>query len=750
MMDRSLEEKFLSQYRDDTAIYLRWACLLGAAIMIGFIWQDAYISINGNKASSVRIFGALPVSALVWYLSRNLGARRYISYISAFFWMTYACLIATIFIIYGPGPYGLTSTIGVGSFFILLVGIFTFSNLRFWASLSVGLSTLLVYAVSVALWTKVDFVDFILGDFLTAVAIVAGTATKTLFTDRARRRLFETSELLHESYAGVEQQVRERTSELQVINAQLAAEIAVRKAVEEKLQASESRFRMYFEKSADAIVILDSRTHRLENANVAALSMLRCSAEEIIGRHPADFSPENQPNGQPSREKNAEMIAMAQQQGFHRFEWIHQSPHRPPFPVEVVLTSIDDELSPFIVATWRDITDRKQAEEEKTKLEGRLQQSQKMDTVGRLAGGVAHDFNNMLGVILGHTEMAIELVDPSHPLHINLREIRNAAKRSADLTRQLLAFARKQTIAPKVLDLNETVVGILIMLQRLIGEDIRLVWQPGANLWPVKVDPSQIDQILANLCVNARDAIAGVGKVIIETEDIRLDEDYCVNHVGFVPGEYVLLVVNDDGCGMDTNTLGKLFEPFFTTKEMGKGTGLGLATVYGIVKQNNGFINVHSELDQGTTFRIYLPRYMGNEEQVRTQGPQAPLILGEETLLVVEDEPSLLTLSTLLLEKQGYRVLAAGTPGEAIRLAEKHAGEIHLLMTDVVMPEMNGRELAQKLLSLYPHLKCLFTSGYTANVIAHHCVLDNSVFFIQKPFSGNDLATKVQEALNQK
>jgi PAS domain S-box-containing protein len=302
------------------------------------------------------------VSALVWYLSRNLGARRYISYIRAFFWMTYACLIATIFIIYGPGPYGLTSTIGVGSFFILLVGIFTFSNLRFWASLSVGLSTLLVYAVSVALWTKVDFVDFILGDFLTAVAIVAGTATKTLFTDRARRRLFETSELLHESYAGVEQQVRERTSELQVINAQLAAEIAVRKAVEEKLQASESRFRMYFEKSADAIVILDSRTHRLENANVAALSMLRCSAEEIIGRHPADFSPENQPNGQPSREKNAEMIAMAQQQGFHRFEWIHQSPHRPPFPVEVVLTSIDDELSPFIVATWRDITDRKQAE----------------------------------------------------------------------------------------------------------------------------------------------------------------------------------------------------------------------------------------------------------------------------------------------------------------------------------------------------------------------------------------------------
>jgi len=405
---------------------------------------------------------------------------------------------------------------------------------------------------------------------------------------------------------------------------------------------------------------------------------------------------------------------------------------------------------PHILNVTKDITDRRQAEEDKAKLEGQLQQAQKMESVGRLAGGVAHDFNNMLGVILGHTEMALAQTDPAHPLHADLVEIHKAASRSADLTRQLLGFARKQTVAPKVLDLNMTVTGMLKMLRRLIGEDIHLNWLPFADLWPVKVDPSQIDQILANLCVNARDAISGVGKMTIETENRTLDEDYCALHAGFVPGNYVILAVSDDGCGMNKETLSHLFEPFFTTKGMGKGTGLGLATVYGIVKQNNGFINVYSEPDQGTTFKIYLPRHAGKTGQLQTKGPAVPARRGRETILLAEDEPAILELTTMMLERQGYTVLAASTPGEAIRLAGEYAGEIHLLMTDVVMPEMNGRDLAKNLLSLYPHLRRLFMSGYTADVIAHHGVLDEGVYFIQKPFSIKGLAAKVREALDQK
>jgi len=394
-----------------------------------------------------------------------------------------------------------------------------------------------------------------------------------------------------------------------------------------------------------------------------------------------------------------------------------------------------------------EITARKQAEEEKAGLEAQLHQAQKMESVGRLAGGVAHDFNNMLGVILGHAEVALGRVGRDHPAHVHLVEIHKAAGRSANLTRQLLAFARKQTIAPKVLDLNETIEGILKMLRRLIGEDIQLAWQPEAGLWPVRVDPSQIDQILANLCLNARDAIADVGKLTIETANSDFDADYCAAHAGFVPGEYVRLAVSDDGCGMDEETLAHVFEPFFTTKTVGEGTGLGLAMVYGIVKQNDGFINVCSEPGHGTTFTIYLPRYVGKAEQARGEDAGEPLVRGQETILLVEDERAILEMTTEMLELHGYVVVAALTPGEAIRMAREHTGDIHLLMTDVVMPEMNGRDLAKNLLSIYPHIKRLFTSGYTADLIAHRGVLDDGVHFLQKPFSMKGLAAKVREAL---
>jgi len=381
-------------------------------------------------------------------------------------------------------------------------------------------------------------------------------------------------------------------------------------------------------------------------------------------------------------------------------------------------------------------------------LTAQFQQAQKMESVGRLAGGVAHDYNNMLSVILGYTEMAMGKVGTSDPLHEDLQEILNAARRSTDITRQLLAFARKQAIEPVVLDLNTTVDGMLKMMRRLIGEDISLAWLPGFEVWPVKFDPSQLDQILANLCVNARDAIKGVGKVTIETVNVSFDDAYCAMHRGFTPGAFVMLAVGDNGCGMDKKTHDQIFEPFFTTKGIGKGTGLGLSTVYGIVKQNHGFINVYSEPDNGTTFKIYIPSDTAGIE-VPKDAKSSKLLLGRgETVLLVEDESVLLVLIKRLLESLGYTVLSAPGPEDAFRLAEEHIGAIHLLLTDVIMPKMNGRDLAHQLTTLYPDMKHLFMSGYTSNVIAHQGILDEGVNFIQKPMSKNDLAAKVRKVLD--
>jgi PAS domain S-box-containing protein len=383
-------------------------------------------------------------------------------------------------------------------------------------------------------------------------------------------------------------------------------------------------------------------------------------------------------------------------------------------------------------------------------LESRLRQAQKLESVGRLAGGVAHDFNNMLSVILGHTELAMADMDPAQPLFSTLQEIQKAAERSADLTRQLLAFARKQTVAPRILNLNKTVEGMLRMLRRLIGEDIDLAWLPGKNQWPVKLDPSQIDQILVNLCINARDAIIGVGKITIEMENITLDQDYCDDHPGFIPGDFVMMAVSDNGHGMDKDILDNIFEPFFTTKKAGHGTGLGLATVYGIVKQNNGFINVYSEPGHGTTFKIYLPRHAAEFEQLKKEEKRwaGPVAQEHETILLVEDETAILNMTRQMLEKFGYRVLSASTPDEAIRMTKDYAGAIHLLIADVIMPGMNGRDLAEAMISLYPGLRCLFMSGYTANVIARHGVLDKGINFIQKPFSIQALSINVREVLD--
>ncbi len=418
-------------------------------------------------------------------------------------------------------------------------------------------------------------------------------------------------------------------------------------------------------------------------------------------------------------------------------------------PVPFLMTGVRLELNgqAYLMGVGMDLTARRRAEEEKEKLQAQLTHSQKMESVGRLAGGVAHDFNNMLQAILGNVSLALIDLPPGSPLCETFLEIQKCAERSADLTRQLLAFARKQTVTPKVLDLNETIEGMLKMLRRLIGEHIDLAWLPETNLGLVKMDSSQLDQILANLCVNARDAIGEAGQLTIKTGNVSFDEADVKDSTEVAVGDYVRLVVKDDGCGMDQETLAHLFEPFFTTKAVGKGTGLGLATVYGIVKQNGGFITVSSELNHGTTFNIHFRRYSEKVPLLDDEGAKQAAGGGPETILLVEDEPSILSMGRRWLEKLGYTVLAAATPGEAIQLAEQHPGRIHLLVTDVIMPEMNGRDLAKRLLFHHPDLKRLYMSGYTAEVIAHHGVLEEGIHFLQKPFTLASLASKVREAL---
>ena len=479
----------------------------------------------------------------------------------------------------------------------------------------------------------------------------------------------------------------------------------------------------------------------LIDVNKSAVDLLGYSKKELlsIGVHGIDVSGSQEDIKAIAREMPSDKI--------QKFETLHRTKGGKSFPVEICSSLVTYQGKPAILSIARDITERKHGEEERRKLQDQLTQAQKMESIGRLAGGVAHDFNNMLSVIIGYAELATENLASDDPLKDDLNEILKAAKQSAQITNQLLAFARKQTVTPRVIDLNHQVESMLKMLHRLIGEDIDLVWKPRPHLWSINIDPSQIDQILANLCVNARDAIAGVGKLTMETANIFLDPGDCTAYIDAAPGEYVMLAVSDNGCGMDKDILDKLFEPFFTTKTKGKGTGLGLATIYGIVKQNNGSIHVYSEPDKGTTFRIYLPRHMSKPERIRKEDPAGLSVQGCETILLVEDEPTILKMTVRMLKKLGYFVIAANTPSEALRLARENTGDIHLLITDVVMPEMNGRDLAKNLLSLYPEVKCLFMSGYTANVIAHHGILDKGVHFIQKPFSAKELADKVKETL---
>jgi PAS domain S-box-containing protein len=396
-----------------------------------------------------------------------------------------------------------------------------------------------------------------------------------------------------------------------------------------------------------------------------------------------------------------------------------------------------------------DITARKQSEEEKIKLQSQLLQSQKLESIGRLAGGIAHDFNNMLQIIIGNVELIMASVDPSSEISQNLQEIHTVTKRTANLTKQLLAFARKQIIEEKVIDLNDAITKMVAMLKRLIGENIDLVWLPADKVWTIKMDTNQLDQILVNLCLNARDAIDRSGQVVIETANQVIDANYCHEHPEFVEGEFVCLMVSDNGRGMDKSILENIFDPFFTTKTISRGTGLGLSTVYGIVKQNKGFINVYSEPEKGSVFKLFFPRTnQAVTAEMKSVSTEIKSANDQQVILLVEDDSSILSLVKILLKRLGYLVLSCNKPSAALVLAAEFQGDIHLLITDVMMPEMNGRELSRQLSQLKPAMQTLFMSGYTANIISQQGILEKNAHFIGKPFSTHDMAAKISQILN--
>ena len=512
---------------------------------------------------------------------------------------------------------------------------------------------------------------------------------------------------------------------------------AALRATQEGLRRSEMNFRSLVTNAPYGICRCDS-AGQLLNVNPALLAMLgHSSAKELVGQHLGTLYPDSH-------------------QWFELADYLRAGA---PFNGLIAEWKRKDGLGTVVRVSGRAVSfaDNEKAFElfaedvtERRALEQQLQQSQKMEAVGRLAGGIAHDFNNLLMVISGYSEFLLDRLGPDPALRGPAQEIAGASQRASSLTRQLLAFSRKQMLAPKILDLNEVVTENLKMLTRVIGEDIDLVMVPAAVLGSVRADAGQIDQVIMNLAVNARDAMPTGGKLTIETSNVSLDEEYVRFHAPLRPGDYVMLSISDTGQGMDSETQSHIFEPFFTTKGT-KGTGLGLSTVYGIIKQSGGYIWVSSEAGKGTTFKIYLPRVAERAEtvaQVIASEEAVPTEPGTETILLAEDEANLRYLARQFLEKQGYKVIEAADGAAAMQIAVAHEGVIHLLLTDVIMPGMNGRELAQRISEIRPQTKILYMSGYTENVIGHDGTLDAGVRLLQKPFTLRDLKSKVREVLD--
>ena len=510
------------------------------------------------------------------------------------------------------------------------------------------------------------------------------------------------------------------------------------------LSQSEERYREYFENAKDAIYVHDLNG-RYIMVNKAGEELIGYTLDEILQLRISDVVPRKYLDEIHTRLKRK---LADHSLTIYEIEAIRKDGSR--VPIEVSSRLVYENGVPVAVqGSARDITERKRAEAELRASQIQLQQSQKLEAIGQLAGGVAHDFNNMLTAIIGYTDLSLRRVGMENSIRRNLEETKKAAERAASLVRQLLAFSRKQILEPKVLDLNDVVKDMQKMLTRLIGEDVRLATRLEPDLGSVKADPCQVEQIIVNLVVNARDAMPRGGRVTIETANTTLDERAVLKHVSVKPGAYVMLSVSDTGSGMDQETQQRIFEPFFTTKETGKGTGLGLSTVYGIVKQSGGNIWVYSEPGMGTVFKVYLPR-IDDATAVTVEKQETIVLRGSETILLIEDEEVVRGLTKKILMQAGYNVLDAKGGEEAIRMCRAYPGPIDLLLTDVVMPEISGKEVADRLVELRRGIRVLFMSGYTDEAIVQHGVLDASVEFLQKPFTWIGLTRKVRDVLNRK
>lgn len=492
------------------------------------------------------------------------------------------------------------------------------------------------------------------------------------------------------------------------------------------------------------------RGGRFVDCNQATVDMLGYSDKaELLDTHPSELSPEVQPDGQKSFDKAEELMNTAISLGTHRFEWDHKRKSGEVFPVEVSLTAIPADDGYMLHTVWRDVTERKKSEIERTALLAQLHQSQKMEAIGHLAGGIAHDFNNLLQVMLGYGEIALLETDKNDNLRTSIENIMSATERATTLVDQLLSFSRRQVLEVQGVDLGELVLDVAEMIQRVIGDHITLEIQGADELNPVNADKGQLGQVLMNLCVNARDAMPTGGVITIKTENVNFDVGYQASHDLVEPGQYVLMEVSDTGCGMDSETVSKAFEPFFSTKAQGRGTGLGLATVYGLVQQHGGIIDLSSDPGQGAMFKIYLPRSVGAVSPTIDK-PERTVIGGNETILVADDEESVCAVNKAILTDAGYTVFTAIDGEDAIRVFDLNADEIDMALLDVVMPKLGGRAVYDHIHARFPSTRVLFASGYSTDGIHSDFVLEEGMHLLKKPFFRYELLQAVREILDSR